>query len=91
MENELVRLRIEKDEEVWQFNGEGEKDTSRLREWGNELDMGWDLSLRANPGRATTVTSVWLKEDDNEDFLGFWKYGQWFGKECGEERRVEFM
>ncbi|MBA0794579.1 hypothetical protein Gohar_018894 [Gossypium harknessii] len=190
MENDLARLRIEKDEEVWQFNGEGEKNTSRYEHclvgcflttsvvhflamrnnmwhllggvlisdlgenrysckfyqkldidrvingapWtfnnhlllfhqlgenenplevslinggfrnyirikvlidvrmplkqrkrimvssskqdkrrGNELEMGCDLSLRANPRKATTITSVWLREDDNEDFLRFWR------------------
>ncbi|MBA0825107.1 hypothetical protein Goarm_021719, partial [Gossypium armourianum] len=173
MENDLARLRIEKDKEVWQFNGEGEKNTSRYEHclvgcflttsvvhfsamrnnmwhplggvlisdlgenrysckfyqklgidrvingapWtfnnhlllfhqlgenenplevsldkrrGKELEMGCDLSLRANLRKATTVTSVLLREDDNEDFLGFWRYGQWFGKEGGEGRRVEF-
>ncbi|MBA0644213.1 hypothetical protein Goklo_028404 [Gossypium klotzschianum] len=184
MENDLARLRIEKDEEVWQFNGEGEKihqgmnivwlaaflrqfyqkldidrvingapwtfnnhlllfhqlgenenplefaeflgkfmeyDTKQINggfrtymrikvlidvrmplkqrnrimgsfsKRGNELEMGCDLSLRANPRKATIVTSVWLREDDNEDFLGFWRYGQWFGKEGEEGRRVEFI
>ncbi|MBA0597505.1 hypothetical protein Gorai_007308, partial [Gossypium raimondii] len=34
---------------------------------GQEIKLGWDLSLRAPEKRAITTTSVWLREDDGRD------------------------
>ncbi|MBA0763091.1 hypothetical protein Gotri_012607 [Gossypium trilobum] len=35
-----------------------------------EMELGWDLSLKASSRRANTTTGVWLKEEDNGDFFG---------------------
>lgn len=34
------------------------------------MKMGWDLSLRAQPRGATTVSSIWLREEGDNSFLG---------------------
>lgn len=32
--------------------------------------MGWDLTLRAQPRKATTVSSIWLREEGDNSFFG---------------------
>ncbi|MBA0655311.1 hypothetical protein Goklo_007808 [Gossypium klotzschianum] len=40
-----------------------------------ELELGWDLSLKAPSRRATPTTSIWLCEEDDANFLNV-KFGK---------------
>ncbi|MBA0819125.1 hypothetical protein Gohar_027891 [Gossypium harknessii] len=42
----------------------------RLNQGSKELECGWDLLLKAQPQRATTMTSMWLQEGGDSKFPG---------------------
>ncbi|MBA0624852.1 hypothetical protein Godav_010134 [Gossypium davidsonii] len=42
----------------------------RLNQGSKELECGWDLLLKAQPRRATTMTSMWLQEGGDSEFPG---------------------
>ncbi|MBA0788423.1 hypothetical protein Gotri_024980 [Gossypium trilobum] len=54
-----------------------------------EIEFGWDLSLKAQLRRVTTTTSVWLKDDDNDDFLGAKNEVQNLGRNSSEGLKTD--
>ncbi|KAH1064298.1 hypothetical protein J1N35_029285 [Gossypium stocksii] len=49
----------------------------RLSHGMQEIELGCDLSLHAQPKRAITVKSIWLREEGEDNF--FWKEWEWAG------------
>ncbi|MBA0736544.1 hypothetical protein Gogos_010086, partial [Gossypium gossypioides] len=43
---------------------------ARLDNEGKEMDLGWDLSLRAQSRRVVVVNSIWLREEEDNGFFG---------------------
>lgn len=48
----------------------------RLQYVMHELEIGWDLSLRAQGRKASIVNSIWLKGEGDNNFFGKSRFGQ---------------
>ncbi|KAG8491095.1 hypothetical protein CXB51_014263 [Gossypium anomalum] len=49
--------------------GHGDSFCPKRLQWGlKEVELGWDLSLRAQTRRTVTASSIWLKEESDNSF-----------------------
>lgn len=55
----------------------------RLSHGMQEIKLGWDLSLHAQPRRAITMNNIWLKEAGEGDIFGKNWNGQMNGQNSG--------
>ncbi|KAA3460790.1 nucleolin-like [Gossypium australe] len=61
----------------------------RLRIGTQEVEFGWDLSLRAPMRRAVTSNSIWLREEGANSRFGNTQIGQQFSNGSNQNHKVD--